>query len=74
MQVSLGFFVSLAIDKCYGSANDLMFMQKAVIKRFLTLNTLWPWKWQCVFAIVENVHTYSTCLLSVCHFHTKIAY
>jgi len=44
MQVSLGFFVSLAIDKCYGSANYLTFMQKAVNKRFLTLNTLRPWK------------------------------
>jgi len=54
MQVSLGFFVSLAIDKCYGSANYLTFMQKAVNKRFLTLNTLRPWKWQCVFAIIKN--------------------
>ena len=55
MEVSLGFLVSLAVDKCYGATNYLTFMQKAVNKCFLTLNTLRPWKWQCVFAVVENV-------------------
>jgi len=55
VQVSLGFFVSLAVDKCYASTNYLPLIQQAVNKHFLTLTTLRPWKWQCVFAVVENV-------------------
>lgn len=68
MQVSLGLFVSLAVDKCYGSTNYLTLIQQAINKHFLTLNILRPWKWQCVFAVVENVMfilTSHVCCLSL---------